>query len=76
MTGCQVYCWEDEGAIYLFILFSPSSYLYDIGHVSHNVHQITIPKTLNFNYTISNSSIDIYHTSIADKEQCIEANTY
>ena len=55
-------------------LFSPSSHLYDMGHVSHNVHQITILKTLNFNYTISNSSTDTYHSSIVDKEQCIETN--
>ena len=33
-------------------------------------------KALNFNYTVSNSSIDTYYSSIVDKEQCIEANMY
>ena len=63
--------------LYGFIyLFTPSSHLYDIGHVSHNAHQITVLKILNFNYTTSNSSIDTYHSSIVDKEQCTETNTY
>ena len=65
----------DVTHFYLFILFSPSSHLYDIGHISHNIHQITILKTLNFNYTVSNSSVDTYHNSIVDKKWCIEANT-
>ena len=65
-----------EKMFYVIYLFSPSSHLYDIRHISHNVHQITILKTLNFNYTISNSSIDTYRSSIVDKKQCIEANTY
>ena len=46
-------------------------HLYDIGHFSHNVHQITILKTLFFNYTISNCSIDTYHSCIVVRNKYV-----
>ena len=40
-TGKLLFTVNDTDRIYLF---SPSSHHHDIGHISHNIHQITMLK--------------------------------